>query len=104
LTEEKGRDGMDKLENKVFKKNKDIVTRVIEDETILLPIYKSSDDINCIYTLNQVASRVWELIDGKRTLAKIKKTVLKEFDTTSKEVDREMSGLLKDLQEIKAIK
>ncbi|MFZ5800312.1 MAG: PqqD family protein [Candidatus Omnitrophota bacterium] len=95
---------MNKIENKVFRKNKDMVTRVIDDETILLPIYKSSDEISCIYTLNKPASRVWELIDGRRPMARIKQQLLKEFNSTPKEVDKEMTALLKDLQEIKAIK
>ncbi len=90
--------------NKVFSKNSDMVTRVIEDETILLPIYKTSDEINCIYTLNKAASRVWELLDGKRTLTELQDKLLKEFDTTSEEVDKEMQKLLKDLKEVKAVK
>ncbi|MBU4251569.1 MAG: PqqD family protein [Candidatus Omnitrophica bacterium] len=91
-------------DKKVLTKNSDMVTRAIEDETILLPIYKTSDEINCIYTLNKVASRIWELIDGKKTLAGIKRQVLKEFDTTPEEVDKEMKKFLKDLEEIKAVK
>ena len=90
-------------ETMVLRKNQNMVTRVIDDETILLPIYKSSDEINCIYTLNNVASRVWEMFDGKRTLAEIKKQLLKEFDATSGEVDKKMQELLKDLKEIKAV-
>jgi hypothetical protein len=88
----------------VLGKNPNMVTRVIGDETILLPIYKTSDEINCIYTLNKVASRVWEMFDGKKTLGQIKKHILKEFDTTPREVDKEIQKLLKDLKEIKAIK
>lgn len=91
-------------EKTVLRKNSGMVTRVIEDETILLPIYKTSDEINCIYTLNKVASRVWELLDGKRTLTELKDKLLKEFDTTPKEVDKELQKLLKDLKEIKAVK
>jgi len=92
------------MENsELLRKSKDMVTRVIENETILLPIYKTSEEINCIYSLNKVASRIWELIDGKRALSEIKKKVLKEFDTTPEEVDKEMTKLLKDLKEIKAI-
>jgi len=90
-------------ENLVLHKNKDMVTRVIDDETILLPIYKTSDEINCIYTLNKVGSRLWELIDGKKRLGEIKKQVLKEFDTTPPEVDKEIAKFLKDLKEIKAV-
>ena len=88
----------------VLRKNPDMVTRVIDDETILLPIYKSSYEINCIYTLNKVASRVWEMIDGKRALPEIKDRVLREFDTTPSEMDKELQNLLKELREIKAIK
>ena len=91
-------------ENKVFRKNKDMVTRVIDDEAILLPIYKTSEEINCIYTLNKVASRIWELINGKRALGEVKSKLLKEFDTSSQEVDKKMQKFLKDLKEIKAIK
>ncbi len=92
------------MRDAVLRKNKDMVTRVIEDETILMPIYKTSDEINCIYTLNKAGSRVWELIDGKRTLTELKDKVLKEFDATPEEIDREMEKLLKDLKEIKAVK
>jgi hypothetical protein len=88
----------------VLKKNPDIVSRTIEDETILMPIYKTSDEINCIYTLNDVAARVWELIDGKKNLGEVKKILLKEFDTTEKGLDKELTKLLKDLKEIKAVR
>ncbi len=91
-------------ENTVIRKNPNVVTRVIADETILLPIYKSSEEINCIYTLNKVASRLWEAFDGKKNLAGIKKQALKEFDATPAEIDKELKKFLKDLEQIKAIK
>ena len=88
----------------IVRKNPDMVTRVIGNETILVPIYRTSDEINCIYTLNKAASRVWAMFDGKRTLDKIKRELLNEFDTTPEEVDKEAEKLVKDLKEIKAIK
>ena len=60
----------------VYKKNKNMVTRKIADETILLPIYRTSKEINCIYTLNKPASIVWDMIDGKTTVGEIKDKVL----------------------------
>jgi hypothetical protein len=87
----------------VIRKNSNIVTRVIGDEMILVPVYKSSEEINSIYTLNKPAARVWEMFDGKKPLSRIKQQLLSEFDATAKEVDRELGGLLKDLKEIKAI-
>ena len=77
---------------------------MIDNETILLPVYKTSSEMNCIYTLNKVASQMWEMIDGKRTLGETRKQILKKFDATPKEVDKKMSEFLKDLKKIKAIK
>ena len=87
----------------VLRKNPNMVTRVIDNERILLPVFKTSKEASSIYTLNKVASDFWELIDGKRTLLQIKKLILKKFDTTEKEVDKEVASLLDDLKEIKAI-
>ena len=90
-------------DNLIFKKTPDMISRVIEDETILLPLYRTSDEIDCIYTIDISASRVWELINGKQTLGKIKTVLLKEFDTTPAEMDKELHQLFIDLSEIKAI-
>ena len=86
-------------DGKIFKKNPKIVVRKIEDETILMPLYSTSEEIDCIYTLNEAAARIWELIDGKRALGKIKKIFLDEFDVT----EEELADFLKDLEEIRAI-
>jgi hypothetical protein len=86
-------------DGKIFKKNPKIVVRKIEDETILMPLYSTSEEIDCIYTLNDAAARIWELVDGKRTLGKIKKIFLDEFEVT----EEELADFLKDLEEIRAI-
>lgn len=90
-------------EKVVLKKNPDVVTRQIDKETILVPIFNRSDEMNCIYTLNRAASIVWDMLDGKRTVAEIKKTVLRKFDTNPKNAEKKLQGLLKDLREIKAV-
>ena len=87
----------------ILKKSKNIVSRQIGAETVLLPICKDTKAMNCIYTLNKPASRVWELIDGKRDLNRIKKDILNEFDVSVAQLDKLMAGLLKDLKDIKAV-
>ena len=87
----------------VLKKNPDVVCRQIEKETILVPVLKASDDINCIYTLNKAASLVWDMVDGKKTVGQIKKAVLSKFDTTTKNAEKKLQELIKDLKQIKAI-
>ena len=87
----------------VLKKNPDIVSREIEGEIILLPIYKTSEEINCIYTLNKSAAKIWELIDGKRTIKEMAEIILEKFDTTSEEIDKKLTDIIKDLEDIKAV-
>jgi hypothetical protein len=90
-------------DKEILKKNKNIVSRAIGAETVLLPICKDTKEMNCIYTLNKPAARVWELIDGKRGLSRIKKDILNEFDVNAGELDKLMAALLKDLKDIKAV-
>ncbi len=86
-----------------LRKNPNIVTRVIEEETILLPVYSGSKEINSIYTLNEPASRIWSMINGKRTADDLKTYLLKTFDVTPEEADKKLGTFLKELKSIKAV-
>jgi len=88
-------------ERKVLKKSNKIVARELEGEVIIIPLYKSSDEIGCIYTLNETAARFWSLINGKRTIGAIKKKILSEYEITEEKLNKRIEELLKDLNSIK---
>lgn len=88
----------------VLKKNTEMVQRKIEGEIILIPLFKSSQDLSSIYTLNETAGAAWELIDGKRTSAEIKKKLYDRFGVSEAKLDQQLSELIKDLHAIKALK
>jgi hypothetical protein len=88
---------------KVLRKNKDMVHRMIGGETILLPVYKNSEEINCIYTLNSAAAWVWNNIDGKKTLGQIRRKAIFEFNDKPEEITSKMRTMVSELKEIKAI-
>ena len=88
---------------KVFKKTEKVVTREIEGEVILLPLYKSSKDMNYIYTLNETAAAFWNWVDGKKTVSAIKEIFLKTYKIDEETLDKEISALIKDLKSIKAL-
>ncbi|MDP8260003.1 MAG: PqqD family protein [Candidatus Gygaella obscura] len=92
------------MNSKVFNKNKKIVARDFKKETILVPIFSDSDEASCIYSLNFSAGRVWQLINGKRSVKGIKKIILQEFDVNSKGFEKQFNQIIKELKEIKAIK
>lgn len=88
---------------KVMRKNPNMIKRIIGNETILVPIYKTSREISCIYTLNQDAAWILEIFDGKTSLSDIKKRICRKFDLTSEEADKKLDKFLKELQDIKAV-
>ncbi|MDB4349368.1 PqqD family protein [Omnitrophica bacterium] len=87
----------------VLKKTKDIVSRAIDDDLILVPIYKTGKDINYIYTLNKQAAKIWDYIDGKSTLGEIRKKLKEYYNIDDKTLDKSMDEFIKDLKSIKAI-
>ena len=67
---------MDILE-KHFIKKRDLVTRSILGETIVVPIRTNAGDLDAIYTLNEVGTVIWDLLDAKSSVSQI--TILSPF-------------------------
>ncbi|MGE4357881.1 MAG: PqqD family protein [Candidatus Omnitrophota bacterium] len=92
------------MKNRVYKKNPNFVARKIADEIILVPIKKEAADFEAIYNLNnEVSVRIWELIDGKRTLAEIRKKILDEFEVEPEKLVEDLKEFIADLREVGAI-
>lgn len=54
---------------------------------ILVPIRQNAGDLEDVYTLNETASRIWELVDGQRSVDHIRDQIVSEF-----EVDGQLAG------------
>ena len=89
--------------NTVYKKSDSIVSRRIADEFILVPIRQNVGDLESIYTLNETAARIWELIDGKMKVGEIREKMVEEFETTPEEAQKDIMEHLRQLEGIKAI-
>jgi len=53
--------------------------------------------------LNQVALRIWQLVDGRRTVAEIGAELAQEFDVEAGQATEDTRHLLGELEEIRAI-
>ena len=80
-----------------------MVSRNIADEVILVPIRQNVGDLESIYTLNEVAGRIWELMDGEMKVREIKERIVEEFEVTPEKAEKDLIGHLQQLEEIKAI-
>jgi hypothetical protein len=63
-----------------YQKDPSIVYRVIAGEAILVPIRRRTADLESIYTLNETGARIWDLLDGRRTLGEIKAQLVEEYE------------------------
>ena len=88
---------------KIYSKSDSIVSRKIADEFILVPIRQNVGDLESIYTLNETAACIWELIDGKIKVKEIKGKLIEEFEVTPEEAEKDIVEHLMQLEEIKAI-
>ncbi len=83
----------------IYQHNPNIVSRLIAGEMILVPIRKNMGDLENIYTLNETAARVWELMDGQRTLADVHQQIVNEFDIDPLQAEQDLLELLENLLE-----
>ncbi len=81
----------------VYVRSDSLVTRDLAGEKIIVPVRGKVGDLNSIYTLNTVANDIWNLLDGKRTVAQIIAQLEQEYEvdhaTLVSDVDRTIEDL-----------
>ncbi len=79
---------------KRYKRNPLVFWRKIEDQVVL--IYN-----DLIYNLkNESAVYIWELIDGKNTLSKIKDKIAEDFSISLKQAEEDLLRFTNKLKDI----
>jgi hypothetical protein len=75
-----------------------IVTRRIAGETILVPVASDVGDLDAVYTLNEVASFIWDRIDDLHSTRAIAEAVSAEYDVPLDRAARDVDELLSALE------
>jgi len=70
---------------------------------VLVPIARSAEEMDAIYTLNETASTIWEALDGQRTLAEVLALVVQEYDVEPPQAQSDLFELLEQLAAVRAI-
>lgn len=94
---------LDYLEKR-YTKDPNIVSRKIADEFILVPIKQKAGEVDSIYTMNEVGSRIWELIDGEKPLSEIRDVLVNEFEVNTEEAEEDLIEFFQKLEQIGAVK
>jgi len=83
--------------SKCFAKDSSIVSRKIADEFFLVPIRQTIEDIDSMFVANEVAGRIWELIDGEKCVEEIRDVIVEEFEVTRGEAETDLVEFLQQL-------
>jgi hypothetical protein len=86
--------------DKCYQKGGNIVCRKIAGELILVPISREAGDRACLYTLNSVAARIWELLDGQRSAEDIAGTIVEEYEVDLERARKDSMSFLRRLEEL----
>lgn len=88
----------------VYSISKDVISRDIEGELIIVPLYTDSGRFDDeLFTLNETGRAIWEKMDGKRSLKTIAGELAREFDAPVAEVGTDVMGWVKELSQRKLI-
>lgn len=79
--------------------NREFVTRRIADETIIVPVVGGVGDLDAIFTLNDVGSHIWRLIETPTTVHAIVEEIGREFDVPSDRAEHDVAEFLDKLAE-----
>jgi hypothetical protein len=87
----------------VFQKAPSIVSRKVAGEVILVPIRRTLGEVECLYALDEVGARIWDLLDGQRSLQAVRDALLEEFEVSETDAERDLLALIEHLREIGAV-
>jgi hypothetical protein len=87
----------------IYQKSPFIVSRLIVDETILVPVKQNVGDMESIYTLNETAAKAWSLLDGELSLAEIRDQIVIEYQVDEEEAGNDLLELIVQLESIDAV-
>jgi hypothetical protein len=79
---------------------KELITRQIAGETVLVPVGKSVYDANGLFVLNELAAFIWNLLPNVDTEEEICEAVLAEYDVSAETAAQDVAEFLNQLREM----
>ena len=84
----------------LYVRSDSVVSRVIAGETLIVPISKGVGDLASIYSLNPVATTIWEAISHPRTKSEIVQVIAREFETENTQIESDVEAFLVEMASV----
>ena len=83
---------------KTLKRSDDIIAREIDGSYLLIPIAAGvGEQEDELFTVNEMGRRIWEEVDGQKTLAQIRDCLKTEFEVEQSELELDLLGFANEL-------
>lgn len=80
-----------------WQQNRQVVDRRIGSDTILVPTGQGIVDLQCLYTLNDTGSFIWEQLAHPRTFEQVAAALVEEFEVTREQAEQDLTRFLEEL-------
>ncbi len=87
-----------------YQRTDEFVARIIAGETVLVPIHRQIGDLESIYTLNEVATFIWERLAKAATPATLALALEETFAGSPAEMRADLDEFLGHLLDLRAIR
>ena len=81
---------------RIFVRSRSVVSRRVSGETLIVPVRGKVGDLASIYSFNEVASLIWQLLDMPRDLFELVSAVEREYDVDPAQAQQDVSKFLND--------
>lgn len=83
-----------------YVRSSSVVSRVIAEETLIVPVRRGVGDLSSIYSLNPVASAIWNAIAQPRTQAEIVESIQSEFEEAPETLPSDVASFLSEMASV----
>ena len=81
-----------------FVRSDSVVSRVIAGETLIVPVRRGVGDLASIYSLNTVASAIWEALAEPHSTDEVVRVVANEFEAEAEKIVADVQSFLAEMQ------
>jgi hypothetical protein len=81
-----------------YRRSNEVVCREVGGESILVPIRNRVGDLESIFVLSPVASRIWSLLDAPTSADRIIDEICAEFEVERETAQADVNELLASLE------
>ena len=82
---------------RIFVRSQSVVSRRVSGETLIVPVRGKVGDLASIYSFNEVASLIWQLLEMPRDVSDLVSAVEREYDVDSQQAHEDVSKFLNDM-------